>query len=748
MRRCIKYCIRHVLAIGLLLVAFTGAATAAVDEVQTESWTTWPSTIYYLALLQGPGSPYYDAEVNITAADECTLYINGKDYGPYKHIDPDTGEIVVHTEPISIGGLDNIVIGVEVKNDGVGSGNGLMVEIKAEDSSGDDIADWLGTTTMNRRTHVVGGTRIKYGVAWYYYAGDIKDLQSDLGDEWYDQDEDFFVEITKHGFKQVMLGQMGDIKYQPDNHIEIITGYPGDIDIGSSEEGGIRLRRVEGENLALGKPSQEEKLTDGDLANGYAFNQDPVGITKYIDLEEIRRVNKMILFTGGTNPDTWTRDSVRGYSVEISLDQFRYEEVGVLHEIGISNVDEGDYDWYAIKYPDEWARYLRFKITEPRIFYPNIGEVMIYGVGYVYDGMYESEWFDFGEPESPKNFNEITWGGDMPEGTRIVVQTKTKYEIGGVPVESDWSIEHSDTSFVFDSPEPASAFKYRVKLFSQDIDFTPEFQELSVTYSDTDQPVASATGYVTVPDSPENKVPMGEISDIVYTIEYDLNSKQNIKSLTIFVPGESVVDSVYSSDVDGLVNFDYSSTTDKLNVTLESAVTGGDELKIYFKTKLLTNLHEFNAYLFNDTMNDGAGGVKIWERADKSWKVTTSTILESILSNVAAVPKVFTPKNGDTINNFTVFEFTLAKVVTDVEIKIYNTRGRLVYVKNCGVLTAKDHFFRSKAGKAKDAENLPGYWDGTDEDGDLVPPGVYIYQVVADTDSGDKIEGGTVVVAY
>ena len=34
------------------------------------------------------------------------------------------------------------------------------------------------------------------------------------------------------------------------------------------------------------------------------------------------------------------------------------------------------------------------------------------------------------------------------------------------------------------------------------------------------------------------------------------------------------------------------------------------------------------------------------------------------------------------------------------------------------------------------------------DDGDKVAPGVYLYQVIADTDDGEKIEGGSVVVAY
>ena len=755
MRRSIKYFIMHVVAVGLMLTAITGAANAAVNDVVESSWESWPSTIYYLAHLSGPGGPYGNVTVYITAVDEYTLYINGNEVGSGVHINPDTGKVQIDIHDVNLSSKD-IVIGVKVKNNGIGNGNGLMVDFKKVNPDGSVTSlDELGTSLLNRRTEVVGGTRTLFGVAWYFYDGDVT---AKLGDNWYDQDTTFFYKqnkedepkIMQNGFKQVLLGQMGDIEYQQENHLDIITGYPSDIDIGSSDGGGIRLRSVEGENLALRKPTQEEKLTDGDLVNGYAFNQDPMDITKYIDLEEIRRVNKMVLYTGGSNPDNWSSVSVRGYSVLISQDQFRYEEVGVLHEIGISNALEGDYDWYAITFPDEWARYLQFKITESRTSYPNIGEVMIYGVGYVYDGIYESDWYDFGSPDSMKNFDKVTWSRHLEPGTRIVVQTKTMYDDNGTLVESGWSTEHADTTFAFNSPEPASAFKYRVKLFTQDIEFSPEFQKLSVTYSDTDQPVASAQGYVTVLDSPENKVPMGEIKEFEYIIEYVLNAGQNIQSLAIFVPGESDVDSVRT--VDGLITDDinYYSTTDSLYITLPSPVTGGDEMRIYFKSKLLTNLHDFQAFLFNDTMNDGAGGVKIWERPDKSWTVTTSTILKSVLSNVAAVPKVFTP-NGDGTNDFTVVEFTLAKVETDVIIKFYNTKGRLVTqkeYKDDEKLTAKDHFFVNKAGKAADAVNLPGYWDGTDEDGDLVPPGVYIFQVVADTDSGDKIEGGTVVVAY
>ena len=39
-------------------------------------------------------------------------------------------------------------------------------------------------------------------------------------------------------------------------------------------------------------------------------------------------------------------------------------------------------------------------------------------------------------------------------------------------------------------------------------------------------------------------------------------------------------------------------------------------------------------------------------------------------------------------------------------------------------------------------------WDGTDDAGKLVPPGVYVYRVSVDADKGEADEIGTVHVAY
>jgi len=127
--------------------------------------------------------------------------------------------------------------------------------------------------------------------------------------------------------------------------------------------------------------------------------------------------------------------------------------------------------------------------------------------------------------------------------------------------------------------------------------------------------------------------------------------------------------------------------------------------------------------------------------------VIVSSLLKSILTDVKAVPKVFTP-NNDGKNDFTVIEFTLAKVETNVKIKVFSTSGTLVATITDEKLGNRAYLVEKSAQNIGEAQALPGYWDGKDEDGDLVPPGIYVFQVIADTDDKDVIEGGTVVVAY
>lgn len=749
MRSGIRVYLASLLVIGLMLGAFAASSFATVQEVKEKTWTAWPNTIYYLAHLSGPNGPYDDITINITAVDEYILYVNGNLVGT----DDDWETVETYTVTVS---AEDIRLGIQVNNSGTGLGNGLMVDIQAG-------ADWLGTTTLIRRSAVKDDARKIYPCRWYCYSGDITKWDRG-GDTWYELEYNAGKHETilndtgvQAQLAPAISGKIGNLEYLPDSHIEVITGYPGDVDVGSAENGGIQLRRIDGENIALGKPAQEDRITDGDPTNTFfSYNQDPLNSWRYLDLERIYRVNRYVLYTGGTNPNEWERKSVRGFAVEISLDKFRWEEVNVIHEIGITNADEGGYDYASVDFPDEWARYLRFRITEPRQDFPSIGDCMVYGVGYIYSGEYESPWEDFDLTNVQKNFKTVSWKGEIPEGTSVKIQTKTAYlDDSGTLIESPWSSEYSVKTFDIESPEPASMIKYKIKLTTQDIYKTPVVKEIIFSYSEENQPVISGDGYVY-----PNRVPMGVDTTFVYSLSYELATDENLAKLVLSTPGYTEIDNIYSTDGAGNtlimgsgLNDIPQTTPDSLYIEFTNPITdtdssGPDSLYVTFKTKLLGNIHNFNAWLYNSTGNDGAGGINVWENRDLgSWTVMTSTIIKGVLSDVKAVPKVFTP-NNDNKNDFTVIEFTLTKIAADIKIKIYNTSGSLVATIFDDKLQESEWFVKNKLGNVATARNMPGYWEGKDEDGDLVPPGVYLYQVVADTDDGEKVESGTVVVGY
>ena len=324
LRRCNFTLVTSFLFTVLVLVVVSGSANAKVLEVKDEVFDNWPHTLYYVAHLESPSKPYDTVDVYITAIDNFTLYINGELIGSDSDNDWSTVEVF---ENIPLGGTDYILVGVAVENEGKGTGNGLMVDIKAG-------SDWMGTSTLKRRAGMFQGVRTVFPVTWYYYYGTEDEFDTLVGSDWYTMggvdsrtgltflgDANKLAEMT-----QVVLGDIGDLDFNPDPNIEIVTGYPGNVDMGSIVDGGIRLRRIEGENLAEGKPSEQEQLTDGDVNSGYQYNQDPLNSTRQVDLERQYRINKMIIYTGKDNPEEWDERSVRGYSVEISLDEFRWRK--------------------------------------------------------------------------------------------------------------------------------------------------------------------------------------------------------------------------------------------------------------------------------------------------------------------------------------------------------------------------------------------------------------------------------------
>ena len=112
--------------------------------------------------------------------------------------------------------------------------------------------------------------------------------------------------------------------------------------------------------------------------------------------------------------------------------------------------------------------------------------------------------------------------------------------------------------------------------------------------------------------------------------------------------------------------------------------------------------------------------------------VAVSASLGSVLSPVSVQPAVVTPQ-GDGVNDDVLIEYSLLRVDdVEVEVCVYNLSGTPLWVRT----------EEQSAG----AHRL--WWDGRNQQGQLVPPGIYLVRVQVASSEGDFERLQRVAVAY
>ena len=457
----------------------------------------------------------------------------------------------------------------------------------------------------------------------------------------------------------------------------------------------------------------------------------------------------------GTAPRGLSRDALRAFKIRFESAQFE-----------------------PIK-----ARFGRIQWTvEPiGIRLATMAEMQFYGAGFQPEVSLESDLIRLG---GSRNLHAIEWDADEPPGTRVLIQTRTGDELGQklhyfkndgtevteeqygkllsifkgdivaeeVPLGdwSDWSEPYvrAEGSPVT-SPSPRRFLKVRATLLSADPGLSPTLRSIRLYFSD---PVAQTLRGEIAPFQVDR---LGvERSFSLYVQPHFERLDPGFDELLLTAPANMALSLVgvfggradeFNAEADGVPALEQvevvPTAPDSLLVRFSSI--GPDSameiLRLDFTAALFATGAVLQAALRNSDAADGG----TWQRVDpgdvlahipgNTTTVVSSFEAQALLTDVAVRPAVFSP-NGDGINDRTFFLFKVVRVEDDspVEAAVYQLDGRRVRVLG--------------ERRALSAGSYEIGWDGRDEGGDLVPPGLYCVRLDIRTNTaGAQVEDKTVL---
>ena len=399
----------------------------------------------------------------------------------------------------------------------------------------------------------------------------------------------------------------------------------------------------------------------------------------------------------------------------------------------------------------------------------NIGEFQVFGRGYLPEIVLTSDFLDLG---SIRNITGISWEGITPPETLIRFRSRTgeefRWEVtywkklgtnvrkneltkdewlalsasrrgavdSTVVLEgwSPWSQPYLTAGETFVSPSPRKFVQLEVRLITTNPDARASLQGVRLIHHD---PVAATlTGEI----DPKQAMP-GVEEIFTYSIRPEITTgDQAFDDILLLTPSPAVLlDVTIAGDSVGEALEILPSAGDSLWIRLPSALNrqaaqANPDLSVdlVFRTKVFTNGTLIESFVGSSSKPG------LWQRVDpKNDKFENLTVLlpptRQVIGDVSVIPGTLTP-NGDGINDVTMIGFAVFQIdqPSPISAIIYDLSGQPVRRM-------------SEPGESGIHQIA---WDGSNDSGQTVLPGIYICRIELDTDTGKKAAVRTVAVVY
>ncbi|MBM3279628.1 MAG: hypothetical protein FJY95_16350 [Candidatus Handelsmanbacteria bacterium] len=551
------------------------------------------------------------------------------------------------------------------------------------------------------------------------------------------------------------------------NALEQVEGRLGPLVADSTENLLPRVKELGGSAVtsvaaAAARSNQIlRELTDNDYTTGWRVYTNPNGAELNLDLGAVFILSRVHMLRGVLNSD---ERSLRGYEIYANDgDSLNFVGSEPIYSLIAQDRSHGAPE-LDVRFRPQAVRYLRMRSTGERSF--QMGDMEIFGIGVTPFAHYISKVIDLGQPA---NFGPVEVHAAIDSRARLLFSTKTGsvdsdslyYKQTGIPGEfaevpreqfdrsldpsyagvvrvnnrewSPWSPPYADLEGPLGSPDNRQYLQFEFRFISNGLTAKAQIDSLRFAY--TVPAIADSVVGEIAPATAQ----LGQRNSFTYHLRSVVSrNRRGFDTVLITTPFAATATAV---NVDGVsVPFTQESSDRQLRVTFAGnrIKQTGQQLSVVFDCLVAVSGTEFRGEVA-DSKSDAFPQRIIGADADPAVEGNTlvvgGLIEDELFTGVQlSGGGVLTP-NGDRINDALQLDYILLKATSPVLVKagIHDLSGALVRT-----LYAQ----RDLSGPNR----VP--WDGRNEGGDLVPPGLYLLRLSVRTDAGETTRFHTVAVAY